>query len=631
MLNLMRKNAGTWLIKILLGAIVLVFVFWGVGSFRNRNEGRVAVVNGEPIMVDEYNQTYNRIIEQIKQRYGSHVNDELLKMMQVKKQAMDQLIDKRLLLAEAKRLDFSVSSTELIDSIKAISVFQDNGIFDNRRYRAVLAQNHLTPEAFESLQRENLLIEHLRNFVAESVKVSNTEAEDWYQWKDAEVNVDYALFDPSRLTDIHPSDAEVKAYYDSHKEAYKTEAKRKVDYLQFPTADFVSKVTVSDADVKNYFEANPGVFDTPKTVEASHILIKADQNASPEVVEKAKEKALMVMKLAREGKDFTELAKQYSDDPSAKTNGGHLGTFKRNEMVEPFAEKAFSMSPGQISDPVKTQFGWHIIKVEKVNEAVTLTLDQAKPQIIKKLTDERAKNLAYEAATAAYDAIQKSYSLPKTAESLKLPVKTTEPFGRSGPAGMKDPAKFTAAAFGLSANGISDIIDSGDTYYILQVMEAIPETIPEFTAVADRVRADVTHQKQDAQALNDARQFLADHNKSGKPIIDGSAGKNVQTGETGFFKRSDRIPNIGYERDLSAAAFGLSSDKKHPDAPIKGQKGYYVVEFKARKAADMAGFAAEKDQILSSLISQKQRGLFENLITTLRKNSNIVVESGYAG
>ncbi len=629
MLNLMRKNAGTWLIKILLGAIVLVFVFWGVGSFRNRNEGRVAVVNGDPVMVDEYNQTYNRIIEQIKRQYGSQINDEMLKMMQIKKQAMDQLIDKRLLLAEAKRLDFSVSNTELIDSIKSIPAFQHNGIFDNRQYRAVLAQNRLTPENFESLQRENLLMERLRNFITDSVKVSDAEIEDWYQWKNAEVNIDYVLFNPSLLTDIHPADAEVKAYYDSHKEAYKTEAKRKVDYLQFAAADFTSKVTVSDADVKNYFEANPGVFDTPKTVEASHILIKADQNASPEVIEKAKEKALMVMKLAKEGKDFAELAKKYSDDPSAQSNGGHLGAFKRNEMVEPFAEKAFSMSPGDISEPVKTQFGWHIIKVEKVNNAVTLTLDQAKPKIIKKLTDERAKNLAYEAATTAYNAVQDSGSLPKIAESLKLPIKTTEPFGHSGPAGMKTPAKFTAAAFELSTNGISDIIDSGDTYYILQVTEAIPETIPEFTAVADRVRTDVTRQKQDEQALKNAKQFLADHNKNGKPILDGSAGKNVQTGTTGFFKRSDRIPNIGYERELSAAAFGLSSSKKYPDAPVKGQKGYYVIEFKTRKPADASGLSAEKDQILSSLTSQKQKRLFDDLITTLRNKSNIVIESGY--
>ena len=115
MLNLMRKNAGTWLIKILLGAIVLVFVFWGVGSFRDRDAGRVAIVNGEPIMVDEYNEAYNRLLEQIKQRYGNHLNDEMLKMLQVKKQTIDQLIEKRLLLSEAKRLNFKVGDEELSD------------------------------------------------------------------------------------------------------------------------------------------------------------------------------------------------------------------------------------------------------------------------------------------------------------------------------------------------------------------------------------------------------------------------------------------------------------------------------------------------------------------------------------
>ncbi len=123
MLNLMRKNAGTWLIKILLGAIVLVFVFWGVGSFRDRAVGRVAIVNGEPIMVEEYNEAYNRLLEQIKQRYGNRLNDEMLKMLQVKKQTMDQLIEKRLLLSEAKRLNFKVSDEELSTTIKAIAGF----------------------------------------------------------------------------------------------------------------------------------------------------------------------------------------------------------------------------------------------------------------------------------------------------------------------------------------------------------------------------------------------------------------------------------------------------------------------------------------------------------------------------
>jgi peptidyl-prolyl cis-trans isomerase D len=627
MLNLMRKNAGTWLIKILLGAIVLVFVFWGVGSFRDRAVGRVAIVNGEPIMVEEYNEAYNRLLEQIKQRYGNRLNDEMLKMLQVKKQTMDQLIEKRLLLSEAKRLNFKVSDEELSTTIKAIAAFQDNGNFDNRRYHAVLTQNRLTPESFEAKQREFVLMDKVRSFISDSVKVSDSEVEDSYQWKNSQIKMDYVLYDPSLIADIRLSEEEAKSFFETHKDSYKSEPKRKATYLQFTPEMYLAKVSLPNSEIKDYFESNPGEFDTAKTVEASHILIKVDQNANQELIEKAREKALQVLKMAKEGKNFAELAKQYSDDPGGK-NGGNLGEFKRNDMVEPFGEKAFSMSPEEISDPVRTQFGWHLIKVEKINEASILTLEQARPKIIKKLTDEKTKYLAYEDALATYNAALNEEALSKVAEILKQKLLTAEPFGRNGPAGVKNPAQFAAIAFELAPNAISDIIDSEGTYYILQVVEDIPESIPEFNLVAERVRTDLTKEKQDEQSLKEATKCLSDL-KSGKLLKEFQGKKGVKTGSTDFFKRNDRIPDIGFEREISSIAFGLSSEKKYADEPIKGQKGYYVIAFRERKAADPAGLASEKAQITDMLTSQKQRRIFEDLLTSLRNSSKIVVENGY--
>ena len=628
MLNLMRKNAGTWLIKILLGAIVLVFIFWGVGSFRNRGEGRVASVNGDPVMVEEYNQTYTRIIEQAKQRFGSHLNDEMIKMLQIKKQAIDQLVEKRLLLSEARRLHFQVNDEDLAESIRAIPAFQDNGVFDARRYKAVLEQNHLTPESFESLQRENILLERLRFFVIDSVKISDTEIEEWYQWKNAQIKIDYAIFDPSQITDIHLSDEEIQAYFDNHKNDYKTETKLKASYLLFTPENYVSHVTLSDSEINDYFESHPGEFDTPKTVEASHILIKTAPDASDEQLNIAKEKATMVMKQAKDGKDFSELAKQYSDDSSGK-NGGHLGAFKRKDMVEPFAEKAFSMKPGEISEPVKTQFGWHIIKVDKVNEAVILTPEETKSKIAKILTDEKSRNQAYEAASALYNASLDADSLAKVAASLKLDIKTTEPFTRKGPSGIKNPSKFASAAFDLSPNAISDIVDLGDAYTILQVVETIPESIPELSSVVDKVRVDLTKVKQDLLAQQNAKQLLSDL-KNGKTFKDIKEGKGIKTGSTNFFKRSDRIPDVGSEREISSTAFGLSADNRYPADPVKGQKGYFVIVFKEKKAADPSELSSsDKDQITDTLTKEKQQHTFENMLTVLRNRSKVVIENGY--
>ena len=147
-------------------------------------------------------------------------------------------------------------------------------------------------------------MDKVRSFISDSVKVSDSEVEDSYQWKNSQIKIDYVLYDPSLIADIHLSDAETTSYFETHKDNYKTEPKRKVTYLQFTPEMYQAKVTVPDSEIKDYFESNPGEFDTPKTVEASHILIKVDQNASAELVEKAKEKALDGSENGKGGKGF---------------------------------------------------------------------------------------------------------------------------------------------------------------------------------------------------------------------------------------------------------------------------------------------------------------------------------------
>jgi peptidyl-prolyl cis-trans isomerase D len=391
MLKLMRERASSLLIKILLGAIVVVFVFWGVGSFKSQRSGNVALVNDQPITVEEFRQSYNNLMEQVRRRFGNNLNDEMIKMLQVKKQAMDLLINQRLLLQEAERLNFRVSDAELSDSIRKIGAFQIDGVFDSRRYNDVLNRNRLTPAAFEAMQRESLLMDKLRSFIAGSVKVSDQEANEWYKWDNAQVNIDFVVFEPENYKNITPSAEEIKKFFDVHKGEYKTEPRVKVRYLHFAPDAYASKVNVTDEDINEYYMENQEEFKTPATVNARHILIKVDADAAPEAVEKARLKARDILKMAVEGGNFADLAKKYSQCPS-KDKGGDLGSFTRESMVKPFADKAFSMKAGEISDPVRTRFGWHLIKVEKVNEASVTSKDEARDEIRKKTDKRQNKN-----------------------------------------------------------------------------------------------------------------------------------------------------------------------------------------------------------------------------------------------
>jgi peptidyl-prolyl cis-trans isomerase D len=331
---------------------------------------------------------------------------------------------------------------------------------------------------------------------------------------------------------------------------------------------------------------------------------------------------------AKDGQDFAELARQFSEGPS-KDQGGYLGTFRREAMVKPFADKAFSMNAGEISEPVKTQFGWHIIKVEKVNEAATTSLADATEEIRKKLTAERSKNLAYDMAESVFDAAFESGELAAAAAENNLALHTTDFFTRRDPPkDIPKKAEFAEVAFNLAEQEFSDIQDFGDGYYIMEVVEKRPAQIPDLETVAQKVRDDLVKEKKEAKARKDAEAVLAAL-KDGAALAEAGREFGLTPQSTGFFKRNEAIPNIGFERDLSRTAFELSEQNRLPEEVFKGRKGYYVIEFSQRKAPELEAFEKEKEDIEKRLLQQKQFKIFEAWLEQIKDRSEIVVEKEF--
>jgi peptidyl-prolyl cis-trans isomerase D len=627
MLDIMRKKAGSWMIKIILGAIVVVFVFWGVGSF-NQSTPSVAKINGEPINITEYREAYNAIIERLTQSFGNRLDDDMIKTLGIKQQALNQVIDKKLLINEARRLGFKVSETELTDFIKRTSAFQINGIFNANQYVAVLKRNRMTPEGFEQLQKESMLIEKLRSFIADCAKVSSREALEYYNWSNAEVQIDYVLFEPVKSGDMELSADEIEAYYDDHKADYKTDTQIKARYIEFDPQSYKAKVEIAAEELKDYYDSQPDEFETPKTVEARHILLKLAPDADAEAVQQKLEQANKIVALAREGKDFAELATQYSEGPT-KSNGGYLGTFKKETMVKPFADKAFSMTAGQISEPVRTQFGWHIIKVEKVNPATQASFDEVQTKISDKLAGERAKSLAYDEAETVYEAAFDGQDLTEIGKSRQLATLTTDFFTKNNPKiDVANPQKFASIASDLPVLAISDIQELGDRYYIIQVSEKILPQIPELTTVAERVKADLRKEKKKQKAENEAKSLLAAL-KSGKSLDEESKRLNLQIETTDLFKRNSPPAKIEAGNAIAAAAFKLSSQNPYPPDVIHSPKGYYVIRFNRRNAPDIKGFEKEEKTISQRLLQEKQRKTFEALLAKIRSTNEIIIEKKY--
>jgi len=625
MLNAMRQNAGSWIIKVLLGIIVVAFTFMGVGSFNARQTSKVATVNGDTIDATQYQQAYRSVIGNLRAQFGDRLNDEMIKMFNVKQQALDGLIETTLLRQAAEENGIRVPDAELAQSIARIPAFQKNGVFDQQRYKILLSQNRLTPESFEAMQKEAILMDRLRSMIVKNAKVSEDEIREWYNWENTSVDIAYTAFKPATFEDVEITDQMIEAYYNAHKEEYKTQPKVQARYIKFDPESYTADAVVTPEEIKQYYDAYPAEFEVPETVSARHILFKVEKNADESTVADARQKAVDVMEKAKAGEDFAELAKTYSEGPS-KDKGGQLGEFKRDEMVKPFSDTAFSMDVGDISEPVRTQFGWHIIKVEAHNPASTLSLEEATPRITEKLADQKARNMAYDAALALYDITFDGEELEKNAKDSGLDLATTDFFtSTQGPKNIGNAAAFAKTAFNLPLMELSDITEIGESYYLIQVINKEPETIPELDEVKEKITKDVKREQQKIAAKQAAEKFLEKAENAGSLAAAAEEDPAVKVKSTGQMNRKASIPGIGNDQKLMAAAFELTENNKIADKVIQADTGLYVIELKEKQLPLEQGLSIAKSNIHDRILSQKQSALYNSWIENLRENSEITI------
>ena len=621
----MRKKAGSWIIKVILFVIVVVFIFWGFGSYRNKQTTQVAEINGTVITFDSYYQFYQNLLEQYRRIYGGRLDDNMLKMLRLKEVALDNSVQRVLMLQEAERLGITANEKEVANNIYQMQAFQRDGVFNPEQYRYLLASNNIATEVFEKDQKEMLIIERLRNVILDGITISEADAHQWYDWQNTQINLSYIVFSPDSYKDISPSDVEISAYFNDHQNDYLTAPQVKVRYLFFDPKAQEPKINISGEDIERYYYSHSNDFFTEKTVQARHILFKLDPESDEATVEKQYQKAMEVYQLAQNGKSFSELAKEYSEGPSA-SKGGDLGTFTKDTMVKPFADKAFSMESGQISEPVRTQFGWHIIKVEKVNPATTQSIESASDDIKKKLLREKSLELALEKAEEVYDSLFDGDDLSLIETNDEILMGTTEFFTSNKPPQINGTLNrnFADAALNLEKFAISDVLEAQDGYYLLQITDRIEPSVPPLEEVNSRVRADVVKMQQEETAKTQAQAAQAEL-MQGKTLTDIAATHQIAVAKTGFFGRNGAIPGIGYEQEISDIGFSLSEKQPTAKNAVQSQKGWVVFSLNGRKAPDTGGFPEQKDSIIERLTSQKKQAAFETWIEDLKSRGEIKI------
>jgi peptidyl-prolyl cis-trans isomerase D len=622
-ITMLRRHTKGIIIKVMIGLIAVVFVFWGIYSFRERPGAKIAYVNGDLITGLEYEAVYRDMLNSLQKQYKNYWNDNLIKVFQLRQRALDSLINKRLISQESERLGLRITDDEVADAILTYPAFQLNGEFDEGRYRSLLRYNRMEPADFESEIRSELLGQKIGQLIKCFFPLTDTEIMDYYTFQKEKTNIAFVSFNPQDFKGkIEVSETEKQEYLEENKEKYRISQRIKIVHLTLDPSDFLDKVTIEEKEISDFYELNQERFKDPKEIKARHILFKVSSDASKSEETEAKEKALAILQRARDGEDFSALARKHSQDPAA-SEGGDLGYFERGKMVKPFEELAFTLKPGEIGGPVRTRFGWHIIKVDDIKDAAIKTLPDVRDQIVATLKKDISRDVAHERALSLMDQMPYDIDLATYAAQHGLTANETDYFPKDGAIpGLGGDERLKGSIASLDKGEVSEVIEHKDKFYIIQVVDIKSSYIPKVSEVSDQLQKDFIDHQSLVVAKKEAESYFEEL-KGGATWSELAKKKNLKTDETGLFSRAETIPKIGYAPSLFEAAFSLSSQKRYPDQVFEVNKKVYVIRWFDEKGIDIEDFDKEKKAFKQALLVTKERRISNVWLQSIKDEAEI--------
>ncbi|MEW5913316.1 MAG: SurA N-terminal domain-containing protein [Thermodesulfobacteriota bacterium] len=624
MLDLMRKHAGSWMIKILLGAIALAFALsWGVSQYGQDRRPPAVKINGEAIAESRVSEVYANLVEEAKQQLGAQF-ERVAPMLNLRQRALEVMVNQVLLSQAADQMGVVVSDLEVQERLAAMPVFQQGGRFDVQLYRRILARSRLTPEQFEASQRQELRMAKLSALVAGTAQVTPLELDLALSQTLAKVKGVYVVFKPAAYTkDVKPTDQEIEKYYQANKAQYLNPATLRFDYIVFPLAEQRDQTKVTDQEVREAYEAGRQRYSQPESVAARHILFKLPENPSPAEVKAAKEKAEKVLALAKRPKaDFAKLAKQYSQGPT-KDRGGDLGRFARGQMLPSFEKLAFSLPVGGVG-LVQTRFGWHVVKVYEHNQASVTPLDKVKDDIRASLTRRRERELAQAAAERTFDKLALSGKLKELAQQLKKTVTSSPRVSQGqkveGLPGLQD---IFAAAQDLKPGQPVPALGFDGGSILAVVTERVEEKAKPLAQVRDKVRKAVAERLAQDKAKAEAAKLLKDLAATKDPAAE--MARLPQAVRTGWLGSEDQVKDLPGSSQMVHAL--LLQPLKRPvlPAPLEVGDGFVAAVLAGRQEAPAKEIEAKRAGFQEQLLAAQRRQVLQSFMEDLRARAQVLV------
>ena len=626
MLDRMRRHKA-WL-KWSLGLVVVTFILLYVPSFMDPVAGTgaspndpIATVEGRNITVGTYQRAYQQQLMQVRQSYGGQLTDEMIRQLQIPQRVVQQMVDEEATVAAADQLGMSVSDAELRERILRLPGFQINGEFiGDARYRQVLASQRppLRPADFEDQMRKGLLSEKLQAAVTAWIQVSPEEAEAEYRKQNEKVKLELAVFTASKFNSaIAPTEAEVAAYFTANQGNYRAPEKRRVRYLSIDAEALKASRTVTPAEIEARYRDSRAQFTQPEMVRASHILFKTGAGKDEAAQRKAAEGVLAKVKA---GEDFAALAKKYSEDGSA-AQGGDLDFFPHERMTKVFSDAAFAMKPGEVSDIVKSEFGFHIIKTTDRKPGGTQPLEAVRAQIEEQLKFEKAQAEAQSIADQAAKEIDDPSDLDTVAKARNMTVSDSGLFSRDEPlgGGLGFAPAVAAAAFTMEQGKVSGQLRTNQGLAFIALTEIKPPAIPALAEVRDRVRNDVIRIKAIELAKTKAAAMAQAAQRGNFAAAAKAAGGDLKTTE--LVARGTAYPEVGVNSAVDDAVFRLPEGGI--SGPISTENAVVVARVVDRAEVTPETLAQERPQMTSRLMAQRREEFFTAYMAKAKQKMKI--------
>ena len=636
MLDYLREGAQSKFAKVILALIIVPFALWGVDSYvhNSGDSGDVGKVAGQKISTQEFSQALRDNLDQLRTQYGNSVDAGIADNPEFRRSVMEALVNQRLLLNHVVHSGRAVSDKQLAERIAAIPAFQDNGQFSKTRYEGLLKSQGRTKVAFEAQLRQELMLQGYQQAVVGTTIIAQTTLDALIRASEQTREVSVVNYAPEEFTaQVKIDDTAIKNYYDAHKQEFTVPDQVRLEYVVLSTDELAAQLGVPEEEVKQYYAEHPAQYQQAEERQASHILITLATTASEAEKKAALAKAEDVARQAKAdpGK-FAALAEKYSQDTGSAGKGGDLGSFGHGMMVKPFEDAAFSMKKGEISAPVQSEFGYHIIKLTDIKPAKSKTLVEASPPIIAELKKQKAARKFAEAAEPFSNLVyEQSASLKPAADAFKLPLKQSPWISRRDSSVTElSNEKLLQAVFGdevLKNKRNTEAVEvAPNTLVAARLLEFKPSQLKSLAEVSGDIKTRLAREEGAKLAVKQGKEQLAQtklaQTSKATPLanLKWSAPQQVSRQQPGSLGPA-----------ALEAAFKTNAKPLPAYVGVETPQGGYSV-VRISKVTDGVPTDAEKKRIyaerLNNLAAQAE---FAALIASLRESAEVTVNKDLLG